>query len=58
MDYMLNALTRSRTPEFHRGTLLTLVITAVCLYVLWEPIRPAREGTADILATVASQIRR
>ena len=58
MDYMLNALTRSRTPEFHRGNLLKLVITAVCLYVLWEPIRPVRQVTADILAYTAEQIRR
>lgn len=55
---MLNALTRSRSPEFHRGNLLKLIIASACLYVLWEPIRPVRVVTAEVLSYTASQIRR
>ena len=55
---MLNALTRSRSPEFHRATMLRLIVAAGLLYLLWEPIRPVRTVTADLLDTVAVQIRR
>ena len=55
---MINALTRSRSPEFHRQTMLKLIVAAGLLYFLWEPIRPVRHVTADVLAYTAQQIRR
>ena len=55
---MINALTRSRSPEFHRATMLRLIVAAGLLYMLWEPIRPVRLVTADALSTIATQIRR
>lgn len=55
---MIHALTRSRSASFHRRSMLKLLVIATCLYALWEPIRPVREVTADILAYTAEQVRR
>ena len=55
---MINALTRSRSPEFHRATMLRLTVAAILLWLLWEPIRPVRVVTADLLHTTADLIAR
>jgi len=55
---MTNSLTKSRSAAFYRASMLKLLIAATCLYVIWEPIRPVREVTADVLAYTAEQIRR
>ena len=55
---MLNALTKPRSPSYHRQTMLKLIIAALLLYWLWEPIRPVRTVTADALSFAAEQIRR
>ena len=55
---MLNVLTRSRSPEFHRATMLRLLIAALLLYWFWEPIRPIRNVTGEALSTAAEMIRR
>jgi hypothetical protein len=54
----MKALTRSRSPEFHRATMLKLLIAAILLWLLWEPIRPVRTVTADLLSTTADLIAR
>jgi hypothetical protein len=54
---MLKALTCPRPPEFHRATMLRLLIAALLLYCFWEPIRPVRTVTADALSTAADLIR-
>lgn len=54
----MRSLTRSRSADFHRATMLRLVIAAVLLYWLWEPIRPVRTLTADALYTTADLIAR
>ena len=55
---MINALTRSRSPEFHRATMLRLTVAAILLWLLWEPIRPVRVVTADLLHTTGDLIAR
>ena len=55
---MLKALTRSRSPEFHRATMLRLIVAAGLLYLLWEPIRPVRLVTAEALYTAGDLIAR
>ncbi len=55
---MIKALTRSRSPQFHRATMLRLVIAGTLLWLLWEPIRPVRTVTADVLYTAGDLIRR
>jgi len=55
---MINALTRSRSPEFHRATMLRLTVAALLLWLLWEPIRPIRTVTAEALYTAGDLIRR
>jgi len=55
---MLKTLTRSRSASFHRATMLRLLIAALLLYWLWEPIRPIRTVTADALTTAADLIAR
>jgi hypothetical protein len=55
---MIRALTRPRSPSYHRQTMLKMIVAAGLLYLLWEPIRPVRTVTADLLDTVAVQIRR
>ena len=54
----MNALTRSRSADFHRATMLRLIIAAGLLWLLWEPIRPVRLVTADALSTAADLISR
>ena len=55
---MLKALTRSRSADFHRATMLRLLIAALLLYWLWEPLRPIRHVTGEALSTTAEIIRR
>jgi len=54
----MRALTRSRSASFHRQTMLKLTIAAVLLWLLWEPIRPVRTVTAELLHTGADLIAR
>jgi hypothetical protein len=54
----MRALTRSRSASFHRQTMLKLTIAAVLLWLLWEPIRPIRTVTADVLHTAADLVAR
>ena len=54
----MRALTRSRTPSYHRQTMLRITIAAVLLWLLWEPIRPVRIVTADALHTAADLVAR
>ena len=54
----MRSLTRSRSPEFHRQTMLRLTVAAVLLWLLWEPIRPVRTVTAEALYTTADLIAR
>ena len=55
---MMHSLTRSRSPEFHRATMLKLLIAATLLWLLWEPIRPVRTVTAGVLHTAGDLIAR
>lgn len=40
------------------GGLIKALAVGACLYVLWEPIRPLRVMTANVLAYTAEQIGR
>ena len=55
---MIKALTRSRSADFHRATMLRLTIAAILLWLLWEPIRPVRHVTAELLHTTGDLIAR
>lgn len=55
---MLHSLTRSRSPEFHHASMLKILIAAVLLCLLWEPIRPIRNVTAQALYTAGDLIAR
>jgi len=55
---MLKALTRSRSADFHHATMIRLLIAALLLYWLWEPMRPIRHMTGEALSTAAEMIRR
>ncbi len=54
----MRALTRSRSADFHRATMLKLLIGATLLWLLWEPIRPIRHVTAGALHTAGDLIAR
>jgi hypothetical protein len=54
----MRSLTRSRSPEFHRATMLRIIIAAALLWLLWEPIRPVRTVTAGVLHTAADLVSR
>ena len=56
IDSMWQSLTRSRSADFHRATMLRLLIAAGLLYLLWEPLYPVRVVTADILHTAGDLI--
>lgn len=55
---VLTALTKSRSASYHRRSMIKVLAIGACLYVLWEPIRPIRQVTADVLAYAAEQISR
>ena len=55
---MLAFLSKPRSPSYHRRAMLKVALLALVLYVAWEPLRPVRGVTADVLTTVAAQIRR
>jgi hypothetical protein len=55
---MLSSLTKSRTPDYHRRSMLKLIIAAGLLWLLWEPIRPVRTVTAEALYTAGDLIAR
>ena len=55
---MIKALTRSRSADFHRATMLKILIGVGLLYLLWEPIKPVRLVTADLLHTTGDLIAR
>jgi hypothetical protein len=55
---MMRALTRSRSADFHRATMLRLTIAALLLWGFWGPLHPVRSVTADLLSTTADQLRR
>ena len=54
----MRSLTRSRSADFHRASMLKILIAAVLLCLLWEPIRPVRTVTAEALHTAADLIAR
>jgi hypothetical protein len=54
----MRSLTRSRSADFHRASMLKVLIAAVLLCLLWEPIRPVRTVTAEALYTAGDLIRR
>ena len=54
----MRSLTRSRSADFHRASMLKVLIAAVLLCLLWEPIRPIRNVTAQALYTAGDLIRR
>jgi len=55
---MFHALTRSRSADFHRATMLRLTVGALLLWLLWEPVRPVRTVTAQALYTAGDLIAR
>jgi len=55
---MMRSLTRSRSPEFHRATMIKLLIGGALLYTFWGPMQPIRSVTAEALYTAGDLIRR
>ncbi len=55
---MMRSLTRSRSPEFHRATMIKLLIGGALLYTFWGPAQPIRSVTAEALYTAGDLIRR
>jgi len=54
----MKALTKSRSASYHRQTMLKIVVAALVLYVAWEPIRPLRVITADIILAAQHELRK
>ena len=55
---MIKALTRSRSADFHRRSMLKILIGGTLLWLLWEPVRPVRTVTAAVLHTTGDLIAR
>ena len=55
---MWNSLTKPRSADYHRQTMLKLIVAAGLLWLLWEPIRPVRHVTAEALYTAGDLIAR
>ena len=53
---MLAALTKPRSPSFHRQTMFRLVILAAVGVLFWTST-PARNVTADALSSVEQIVR-
>ena len=57
-DPMIRSLTKSRSASYHRRTMLKLIVAGLILYVAWEPIRPLRVVTADIILAAQHELRK
>jgi len=57
-DSMLHTLTRPRSADYHRQTMLKLLAVAGITFILWAPLAPVRYVTADALTFAADQLRR
>lgn len=55
---MWQSLTKARSPEYHKRTMFKIVVAAVLLCLLWEPIRPVRQLTAQVMYSTADAIAR
>lgn len=55
---MIRSLTRSRSPEFHRATMIKLLIGGALLYTFWGPMQPIRSVVASALHTTAELMER
>ena len=55
---MISALTKSRSPSYHRRSMLKVALIALVLYVAWEPIRPVRVVTGEAVSFIGQQIAR
>jgi len=55
---MMRTLTRSRSADFHRASMLKIIIGGALLYTFWGPMQPIRNVTADALHTTADLIGR
>jgi len=55
---LMHSLTRSRSADFHRATMVKLLAVAGVTFLLWNPLAPVRYVTADALALAADQLRR
>ena len=53
-----HSLTCARHPSYHRATMLKVLIAALLIYWFWEPLRPVRDVTGEVLSTTADIIRR
>jgi len=53
---VISALTKSRSPSYHRQTMFRLIILAAVGVLFWTST-PARTVTADALSTVEQIVR-
>jgi len=53
---MLHSLTKSRSPQYHKETMLKLTVAGLLLWVFWSPLQPIRQVTASVLHTAADAI--
>jgi len=55
---MISALTKPRSPSYHRRSMLKVALIALVLYVAWEPIRPVRVVAGEAVSFIGQQIAR
>ena len=55
---MWQSLTKSRTPDYHRQTMMKIVLIAGLLYVFWQPLAPVRQVVSDTLSFTSEQVRK
>lgn len=55
---MLTALTRSRSADFHRQSMMKVAIAFLLIWGFWGPLQPVRSVTASVLHTTADILDR
>jgi hypothetical protein len=53
---MFAKLTKSRSANYYRQSMLKLTLTALLLWLFWAPLAPVRNVTATVLHTTANLI--
>lgn len=55
---MWKSLTKSRSSDYHRQTMMKLLAFAGIVFILWQPLAPVRYFASDALSFTSEQLRR
>jgi hypothetical protein len=55
---MWQTLTKSRSADYHRESLMKLLAFVAIVFILWQPLAPVRYVASDVLFFTADQLKK